>query len=195
MLTAARRGETLGEAGRYDEALAGLAMALKAHPADPALMLARADVYLRAGRTALAAKDLAAIRSKHAADADQLNGLCWQQAIRNFALETALADCDAALKLEPNQANATDSRAFVLMRLGRLEEALTTYNAALKLRPRLAESLFGRALTRLRLGQTDLAQADLAAARASDQRVDITFAGYGLSAASGDGKARPAVPG
>ena len=73
--------------------------------------------------------------------------------------------------------------------------ALTTYNAALKLRPRLAESLFGRALTRLRLGQTDLAQADLAAARASDQRVDITFAGYGLSAASGDGKARPAVPG
>ncbi len=195
VLTAARRGETLGEAGRYDEALAGLAMALKAHPADPALMLARADVYLRAGRTALAAKDFAAIRSKHAADADQLNGLCWQQAIRNFALETALADCDAALKLEPNQANATDSRAFVLMRLGRLEESLTTYNAALKLRPRLAESLFGRALTRLRLGQTDLAQADLAAARASDQRVDITFAGYGLSAASGDGKARPAVPG
>ena len=194
IVTASRRADALGEAGRYDEALAGLATALKAHPDDPALLFARADVYIRAGRTPLAARDLAAIRSKHATDADQLNGLCWQQAIRNFALETALADCDAALKLAPNQANAVDSRAFVLMRLGRLEEALTTYDAALKLRPRLAESLFGRALTRSRLGQTEQAKADLAAARASDPQVDTTFAGYGLSAASADGKAHPAVP-
>lgn len=180
VLTAARRADALGEAGRYDEALAGLATALKAHPADPALLFARADVYIRAGRTPLAAKDFAAIRSKHATDAVQLNGLCWQQAIRNFALDAALADCDAALKLEPNQANAVDSRAFVLMRLGRVEEAVTAYTAALKLRPRLAESLFGRALARLRLGQSELAKVDLSAARSSDAGVDATFAGYGL---------------
>lgn len=178
---AVRRSDALGEAGRYPEALAGVRAALKAHPADPALLFARADVYARAGKPDLATGDFAAIRAKSAGSAEQLNGLCWQQAIRNFALETALSDCDAALKLTPNQANSVDSRAFVLMRLGRLDEALTTYDAALKLRPRQAESLYGRALTRLRLNQSGPAQADLAAARGADPQVDATFAGYGFA--------------
>ncbi len=178
---ATRRADALGEAGRYPEALAGVAAALKAHPAEPALLFARADIYARAGKPDLAARDFAAIRAKSAGSAEQLNGLCWQQAIRNLALETALADCDAALKLAPDQANSVDSRAFVLMRLGRLDEALTTYDAAVKLRPRQAESLYGRALTRLRLNQPGPAQADLAAARAADPQVDATFADYGFA--------------
>ena len=182
VVTAARRADTLGEAGRYDEAMAGLAVALKAHPDDNALLFARADIHARAGRTPLALKDYAAIRAKAGGAADSLNGLCWQQAIRNVALETALADCDAALKLSPAHANALDSRAFVLMRLGRLDAALVAYDAAVKARPRQAESLFGRGLTRLRLNQTALGEADLTAARATDPQIDATFAGYGLPA-------------
>ena len=180
-MVAARRAEVLGDAGRYPEAMTGLTVALKAHPGDIGLLFARADVHIRAGRIDQAAKDFSAIRAKSAAAPDQLNGLCWQQAIRNVALETALADCDAALKLAPSHSNAVDSRAFVLMRLGRLEEALTTYDAAVKLRPRQSESLFGRGLTRLRLNQTAQGQADLVAARAEDPEIDATFAGYGLT--------------
>lgn len=182
VVTAARRADALGDAGRYDEAMSTLAVALKAHPDDESLLFARADIHARAGRTPLAIKDFAAIRAKAGGAANSLNGLCWQQAIRNVALDAALVDCDAALKLSPAHANALDSRAFVLMRLGRLEEALVAYDAALKARPRQAESLFGRALTRLRLNQTALGQADLAAARAVDPQIDATFAGYGLTA-------------
>lgn len=185
---AARRAEALGDAGRYDEAMTALTAALKTRPGNEELLLARADIHARAGRAALAAKDFATLRAiaAHASGAaDRLNAICWQQAIRNFALPTALADCDAALKLEPANPNALDSRAFVLLRLGRLDEALAAYDAAVKARPHQAESLFGRALTRLRLHQAAAAEADLAAARAYDPLVDANFAGYGLVPAAG----------
>ncbi|MBU1377453.1 MAG: DUF3857 domain-containing protein [Alphaproteobacteria bacterium] len=180
MAVVARRADALGDSGRHEEALAGLATALKAHPDNDDLLMARADVHLRAGRTAIATKAFAAIRAGAARDAQQLNALCWQQAIRGFALETALADCDAALKLEPGRADALDSRAFVLMRLGRLTEAVAAYDTALKARPRLAESLYGRALARLRLNDLARGESDLAAARASDPQIEATFATYGV---------------
>jgi tetratricopeptide (TPR) repeat protein len=166
----ARRAEVLADASRFDAALAVLQPRLKAHPDDSGLVFARADVYLRAGRQALAARDFAALRAKAGGQAEELNAICWQQAIRNFALETALADCDAALKASPTNANALDSRAFVLLRLGRLPEAVTAYDEAVKVRPRQAESLFGRALARLGLEQTAQAEADLTAARGADLR-------------------------
>jgi tetratricopeptide (TPR) repeat protein len=179
---AGRRGLTLGEAGRYDEAILGLDAALKTHPGDRDLLFARADVLVRAGRSAQAVRDFAAVRKEAIGSAILLNGLCWQQAIRNFALETALADCQAALKVSPGLGAIVDSHAFVLMRLGRLQEAAAQYDEAIRLRPRQAESLFGRALIRLRLGRMSEGQADLAAARSADPLIDETFADYGLSA-------------
>jgi tetratricopeptide (TPR) repeat protein len=73
-----------------------------------------------------------------------------------------------------------DSRAFVLLRLGRHEAAIAAYDQALALRPREAASLFGRGLARLGSGHAAEGRADLDAARAIDARIDGEFAAYGL---------------
>ena len=59
-------------------------------------------------------------------------------------LDRALADCNQALKLRPNDATILDSRAFTYLKMGRYKEALRDYDAALTIAPRAADSLFGR---------------------------------------------------
>ena len=89
-----------------------------------------------------------------ARDASQLNNLCYQVAEEGMALDQALAACDASLKLRPDDAATLDSRAFVLMRMGRNAEALVAYDAALAKKPDLFAALYGRSLVETRLGRT-----------------------------------------
>ncbi|MGC1301950.1 MAG: hypothetical protein WA840_06220, partial [Caulobacteraceae bacterium] len=81
-----------------------------------------------------------------------------------FALDRALALCDASLKLKPNVSATLDSRAFVLLRLGRDAEALEGYNAALTVQPKEYNSLYGRGLVEARLGRAAASATDLHAA-------------------------------
>ncbi|MBL8554717.1 MAG: tetratricopeptide repeat protein [Phenylobacterium sp.] len=179
---AAARAEVLGDAARYDEALAVIDRALKAKVDDRELGRQRAEILLRAGRTAEAAKAIQRLRAEAAGDAGRLNSLCWLGGTRNHGLEAALADCDAALKLDPDSGAATDSRGLVLLRLNRLADALATYDAAAKLLPNNPETLYGRGLVRLRMGQAAEAEADFAAARAFGPYIDTVFDGWGLRA-------------
>lgn len=174
------RADVLADAGDFAGALAALNRALKAKPDDTDMLEQRARIHARAGKTELALKDFAAVRAKAGANPQALNSLCWSQATSGVALEAALADCEKALAAVPKAAHIIDSKAFVLMRLGRLKEALATYDAALSMRPQHPESLYGRGLTKLRLGLDKEAQTDLAAARTAAPRVVDEFAGYGL---------------
>ncbi len=178
------RAEALAEAGEHDKAIEILSRALKAYPAAPPLLAERASAYFRSGRTELAARDFGLIRKQltdsNAGEASLLNLLCWTQATLGMALETALADCLGALKLEPGAAAILDSKAFVLLRLKRFGESVENYDLAVKLRPLQADSLYGRGLAKLGLGQSDAGQADLAAARKISDRIDAQFARYGL---------------
>ena len=167
-----------GDAGR---AIAGLTQALpQDKPDQPRLLSARAEAYARSGKAEEATRDYAQLRSRVAGDALMLNNLCWSQATAGFAYDLALADCEAALKVAPNDAGTLDSRAFVLLRLGRHEAAVAAYDRALALRPHAAASLFGRGLAKLRAGRLAEGRADLDAARLFDARIDSEFAGYGL---------------
>ncbi len=144
--------------------------------------LARGQVYFQAHRLDLAEKDFAAARAQVSTqnEAGDWNNLCWGLAIVGADLDAALKDCETALKLSPDAAAIIDSRAFVLLRLGRYDDAIAGYDQAVKLRPAQAESLFGRGLAELRKGQADKAKADMDAARGFDPMIDDTFAGYGL---------------
>jgi tetratricopeptide (TPR) repeat protein len=135
---------------------------------------------VKLGQTNGAIKDFATLRSMAGQNAVELNSLCWMQATLGVALEAALADCEASLKIRPQLAATLDSKGFVLLRLGRFEQSIQTYDEAVRIRPGQAPSLYGRGLAKLKLGLSSEAEADLVAARARMKSVDEEFAGYGL---------------
>jgi tetratricopeptide (TPR) repeat protein len=145
------------------------------------LLVTRGIAYLRSGRKAEADKDFTAARTMAGEDTSALNSSCWRKATYNVALASALADCDAALKLQPDLPAVLDSRGFVLLRLGRYSESIESYDRALALRPGGSESLYGRGLAKKHLGKTAEAEADIAAAKAADQGVEKEFAGFGVT--------------
>jgi tetratricopeptide (TPR) repeat protein len=119
--------------------------------------------------------------AKHPADAVALNERCWTKATLGVELSTALSDCDASLKLQPNSPAVLDSRAFAKLRLGQIEGALADYDAALELEPGLPASLYGRAIARARHGDQTGAMVDLALARKLNPDIDARFADYGIT--------------
>jgi tetratricopeptide (TPR) repeat protein len=119
--------------------------------------------------------------AKHPDDAIALNERCWTKATLNIQIETALADCNASLKLAPESPATLDSRAFIRLRLGDNDAAIADYDAALRLSPGQAASLYGRAIARARKGDLGAARADLAAARAIADNIETRFAGFGVA--------------
>ena len=167
--------------GNFSAAIPLADALLAKQPANIRLLVERATALSHTGRTADANKDLAAARTAAGANPMLLNNLCWEKATHEVALDTALADCDAALKIREGEAAFLDSRGFVLLRLGRYQESLDSYDKAIALRPQQAESLFGRGLARRHLGKSAEAAADVAAAKALDDSVDEQFASYGIT--------------
>jgi tetratricopeptide (TPR) repeat protein len=97
-----------------------------------------------------------------------LNGRCWARAQMGVDLDKALADCTAALRLNPGDPATLDSRGLVQLRLGDFDKSIADYDGALRLRPNEAWSLYGRGLAELRRGLTAPGQADIKAAEAID---------------------------
>ena len=156
-----------------------LSDALAASPDSADLHLARAEILARTQQIHLAEADYAWQRAKAEKNAWMLNELCWSEAAFDPLLPAALADCEAALRLLPLAGQIIDSRALVLLRLGRLREAQAEYDKALALRPHEAASLYGRGLAELRLGLAKQGQADLAAAERLDAHTGAYLADNG----------------
>ena len=160
-------------------AIATYSAGLDASPAAPKLLAGRGVAYARNGDKARAEADFAAARAK-SDESGELNSLCWSKATAGVALESALADCDAALGKVPGLANFLDSRGLVLLRLGRLDDAIADYDLALAKNPRLSASLFGRAVAWARKGEKTKSDADVAAALKINPDVRADFERYGL---------------
>ncbi len=90
--------------------------------------------------------------------------------------------CDAAVAQMPWAMAILDSRAFVLLKLGRLPEAIATYDQVLSKWTLSANSLYGRGVAKRRMGDVAGADEDQAAALLIDARVREAFAGYGVEA-------------
>ena len=161
-------------------AIKALTALIAARPDDLKAVVERGIAYAKNGQEALAEKDFS---NAHAAvtDGPTLNSMCWEKAIHGVALPSALADCDAALAKAPTNATYMDSRAFVLLRLGRLDEALTAYDAALARTPSQAASLYGRAVVEARKGDTAKSSSDRTAALKADPDVKADFDRYGVA--------------
>lgn len=139
----------------------------------------RAVLLYKAGRTDEARKILEAVRSSSKSSMD-LNNLCWAKATADIMLESALQDCEAAVKLNPDSGSSEDSLGMVLLKLGKLDEALAAYDKAIA-KSTGAASLMGRAFVYLRKGDRARAETDADAARRMSADIDEVFAGYGLT--------------
>jgi len=113
------------------------------------------------------------------------NSRCWYRAVANRELEVARAACDAALKLDPGDASAFDSRGMVGLRQGRFMDAWHDFDAAKRRSDQYAPSypsfLFGRGVATLGLGRGKEGQADIALATELDARIAQTYASYGVT--------------
>jgi tetratricopeptide (TPR) repeat protein len=114
------------------------------------------------------------------ANAAAWNSRCWTRAVIG-QLQTALSDCNEALRLRPDYVHALDSRAFIHLKSGRYDEAIADYDAALRLDPKKVASLYGRGMAKRRKQDLAGGNADIAAARAIKADVSAEFARYGVS--------------
>ena len=161
-------------------ALATLDKLGKLTPDAQGLVAERAYVLAGMGKADEARALFADLRVKAGKDANLLNDLCWKQAQANFDLDRALADCEAALKVEPDAAYL-DSAGLVLLRLGRFDEAIDRYTRALAKRPNVPSSLFGRGIAERRKGAAAASEADLKAATAKSVTVAADYAEFGVT--------------
>ena len=174
------KANILADKGDLVGSIAAYSSALGKSPDDPARALVRRGIaQTRMGHTALAEKDFTAARDK-AVNGNAFNEMCWEKATAGVALESALIDCDGALAKQPGDGTFLDSRALVLLRLGRFDEAIADYDRALAKFPRQAPSLFGRAVAWSRKGDKAKSDADVAAAIAINPDVRADFEGYGV---------------
>jgi tetratricopeptide (TPR) repeat protein len=110
-----------------------------------------------------------------------LNARCWARALTGQALDLAIADCNAALRMKPNTAAFLDSRGLVYLRQKNYDKAIADYDAALRMQPKIAWSLYGRGLAKQRKGITAEAEADITAAKALEPKIADTAGKYGIT--------------
>jgi tetratricopeptide (TPR) repeat protein len=171
------RGALYAAAHDAERARADFSAALKASPGDSTLVLSVASAYSAIGRheEALTLYDRwlqdhplpARLTSKSSALREQitaLNGACRSRAVLKRDLDTALANCDAAIELQPEVAAVLDSRGLVHFKRGEYDLAIADYDAALKLAPAQASSLWARGAAKLRKDWTVEGGTDLQAA-------------------------------
>lgn len=168
-----RAGDPMGGA-------ATLAIALRGQPQDSQLLTLRAELLSQAGHKGEAARSFTAARAA-AKSAEDFDLLCWNHALTDLDLPTALQDCEVASAKTPDDYLTLKSLGLVKLKLGKIDEAIEFYSHSLALEPNNAESLFGRAVAWQRTGNAQRAKADRNAALAADPDIAATARKAGLT--------------
>jgi tetratricopeptide (TPR) repeat protein len=124
----------------------------------------RSEIYAEAGKYAQAMADVAVIFEISPDKASSYNQRCWIRAIAGQELDLALADCNKALELHPNDAATLDSRGLVNYKAGHLQDALADYGAAVSKDSSFADALYMRGIVERKLGDTATSDTDMAKA-------------------------------
>lgn len=138
----------------------------------------RGNALLQKSEYRKAIEDYSQALKLKADDSNALHERCWSRAVLNVDLEDALSDCNRSLRLKPNDPETLGGRAFLYMRLSFFKTAILDYDAALEVDPKNALLLYGRGVAKANAGDVEGGEADAAAARALDAKVEETFARY-----------------
>lgn len=136
--------------------------------------LAVASLYdrLDVPEAAIANYDLwLASHPEDSARAGALNGRCWARGLLGRDPDKALADCNAALRIEPKNPAFLDSRGLIRLRRGEFRQALADYDAALAIAPKNAWTLYMRSLVEAKSGKPQESERDRALALSLEPRV------------------------
>ncbi len=154
------RAATLMHAGRFDEALPDIEMAIKLNPRNSHAYVNRAIVLRQKGDDVRSLADLEKAVQLDPEFAEAHSELC-ALLVKMKELPRALASCDEALRLVPQLPNALINRAVIHTRSKRYQEALVDLDAFLKHGPAHGIARFNRAMIYHELGRIADSEADL----------------------------------
>lgn len=175
-------GEYDVDHGKRDEALAMVQERIDAGGENKTDMVTiKADLLTRAGDAPAAIGALDQAIAAKPGNPDLLNNRCWDKALLNTALDTALKDCTKSIELSDSALAALDSRALVYFRMNRFDDALADIGAVLEVEPNMASSLFLRGVIRGRKGDAAGARADIAAAQTMAPLLAVERKHYGIA--------------
>jgi tetratricopeptide (TPR) repeat protein/predicted aspartyl protease len=185
LLTHAARADLQERRKDYAEASTDLDAADRAATKEADIRLYLGELYLRADRYGAAVEQYSDWIEVHGQQDAQmphaLNLRCWARALWNQDLGQALSDCNAALRLRPDQPEILDSRALVFLRQGKYADAIADYDRALRDHPRIAWTYYCRGVAKLRSGRPAEGTADIEAATAIDPHIAEEAQKRGLS--------------
>jgi len=176
-----RRAIAYNAAGQYQQAIADDDEAIRLTPSSDIAFGNRGATYANMGNFSAAIRDYDSAIALKPSFARAFSNRCFARAALGQALDQALADCNQALKLAPDDVNTRSNRGFVYLRMGQLDPALADLNAALAIDPERADPLYLRGLVERAKGDAAASATDIAAAEASDAGIAARYAGFGVS--------------
>jgi tetratricopeptide (TPR) repeat protein len=162
-----------------DPLVQSLDEAISRDPRDAEAYFRRGQIYAQKGEYALANEDFVQAGTLNPNNAEALNNSCFTGAVIGN-LNSALLECNEALRLRPDYADALDSRGLINLKLGEYDRALADYDAAYRADPKLASALYGRGKAKLMKGNFNGGTVDIQAATRIDPDIREEFARYGL---------------
>ena len=151
---------------------------------EPMSWTRRGEIYLEAHQDERALQDFDQAVKLAGQYAWPWASRCWARGIAG-RMEEALADCNAALRIDPTDDTGTYQSAFtnrgvVRLKLKDYAAAIADFDAALKNDPHAARALYGRGVARKKTGDLKGGDADLAAAIAVWPDIAGEFDRWGL---------------
>jgi tetratricopeptide (TPR) repeat protein len=174
------RGYAYQRKGDLEHALADLNQAIQFDPEMSIAWANRSEVYRLKGDYARAIEDSSHVIKLEPKNFMAWNNRCYFRAIAG-QLDDALADCNRSLAIHPDFPATLDSRGFTYLRMKKYDLAIRDYNDALRQDSKKAPSLYGRGLARRAQHDPAGSQADIAAAKSIDAKIEQTFKSYGVS--------------
>ncbi|HEX9159250.1 MAG TPA: tetratricopeptide repeat protein [Rhizomicrobium sp.] len=167
--------------GKDDRALATLKALITRYPRFPQGWVGLGQLLEKLKGPGMLMGTMDAMLHANPDDATVLNEACWIRATTGQQLDTAIADCTAALQIKPGDPGFLDSRGLAYFRKGDFAEATKDTSAALAVDPKKSGSLYVRGLAKMKSGDAAGGNADIAAAKAMDPTIADTYAAYGVS--------------
>lgn len=168
-----RRGETLFNLGRHEEALTDFGEAIRSNPRFTDAYLNRLQIWLARRDWLRALDDIAQVQRLDTKDVRVWTSLAFVRMNLNHLVEALIA-CREAIRLDSGCARAYFLRAAIHDKAARYSEALVDLNKAIQLDPQVSQGHLYRAQLRIRRGDFTGAASDIKIAeRQAPDDVDV----------------------